>query len=414
MSRAPLHPDVRLRRVADVRMQLTGANTLIIEGPTGTLDCGYVGVSLLQRFSQPTSLRELAAEPAAGAQEWIDRTSVALHMVRIGIVRDVEDASREPAPPSYSFDNPGDHVTMLDDSVRTGRFVEAVGRTVRPGDVVVEIGTGTGILAMAAARAGAQHVYAIEAGAIAEHAQWVIAANGYADRITIIRGWSTTVSIPERADVLISETIGNDPLGERILETIRDASHRLLKPGARVVPERLRIIGVAVEIPDEWIARRVYSEAAVRRWEERYGFSFDALLLKERRLDGRWVSADTARAWTRLCRPQVLADIDLRSVSTTTIDAESVTPITESGRFDGGTLHFDAELGGGITLTSDPMASAEDTSWRNAVTVEPPVQVRSGDRIRLRYRWSALTGGSGLTISPVETAVHGAAGRVSS
>lgn len=133
------------------------------------------------------------------------------------------------------------HLDMLNDRTRTLSFIEAIRETVRPGDVVLDVGTGTGILAAAAARAGARHVYAIEAGQIHRVARELFASNNLSDRITLVKGWSTQVELPERADVLISEVIGHEPLAEDVLETTWDAVARLVKPDARLVPRRLRI-----------------------------------------------------------------------------------------------------------------------------------------------------------------------------
>jgi hypothetical protein len=220
----------RLQRVPDVRLQLGSAGAVQVEVSEGLLDCGPAALHVLQRFGQPATLRELAAEPAVSGQQWIDRLDAALALIRSGVLRDVAATETVGESPGYEFDNPWAHIRMLEDAPRTAGFIRAIEAKVRPGDTVVDIGTGTGILAMAAARSGAKHVYAIEAGAIAGHAERVIAANGLADRISVLRGWSSTVSLPQRADVLVTETIGSDPLDERILETVADARRRLLTP----------------------------------------------------------------------------------------------------------------------------------------------------------------------------------------
>jgi precorrin-6B methylase 2 len=395
----PLHPDTVLRRVPDVRVWLTSASTTLVEVATGTLDCGEVGVHVLERFSKATSLREIAEEPATTAREWIDRLDVVLTLAWHGILLDVADGEPHRAAAQHEFDNPSAHINMLDDVTRTERFIAAIGAIVRPGEVVVDIGTGTGVLAMAAARAGADHVYAIEAGAIAEHAEQVIAANGYADRITVLRGWSTTVSLPCRADLLITETIGSEPLDERILEIVTDARRRMLKPTARVIPARLRIAGAAVEVPEEAVASHVYTESAVGRWRERYGFDFGLLLSGERRLRGHRVRSVVARGWTLLAPPQVLADLELATLERATVDAQTTVPAERSGRLDGALLHFEAELAPGIEISSDPRHASDNTSWRNVLTLQPPVNVAAGDRLRFYYRWRASAGPPGLSVA---------------
>ena len=89
------------------------------------------------------------------------------------------------------------HGQLLDHRSRTQAYLKVVRDVVRPGSVVVDLGTGSGVLGVAAARAGAARVYAIEATAMAGVAQQVAAANGVADRVTVLRGWSQQILLPE-------------------------------------------------------------------------------------------------------------------------------------------------------------------------------------------------------------------------
>jgi len=136
------------------------------------------------------------------------------------------------------------HVPMMNDTARNGAYARAIAATVKPGDVVLEIGTGSGLLAMLAARAGAARVVTCEAVPwIAEAARRIIALNGLSDRITVVDGHSTLLEaggdiLPERADVVLSEIIASDFLSEGVLESLRDAKARLAKPGARIIPQR--------------------------------------------------------------------------------------------------------------------------------------------------------------------------------
>ena len=82
--------------------------------------------------------------------------------------------------------------SMLDDRGRTNGFCHALRTIVKPDDVVVDIGTGTGVLATCAALAGARKVYAVESSGIAEVAARVFAANGVTDRVTLVRERSTS------------------------------------------------------------------------------------------------------------------------------------------------------------------------------------------------------------------------------
>ena len=85
------------------------------------------------------------------------------------------------------FGSPEEQEKLLLDKIRCDAFREAIQRSVKVGDVVVDLGAGTGLLSFFAAQAGARHVYAIEMSPIAKVAAELIEANGFRDRITLIR-----------------------------------------------------------------------------------------------------------------------------------------------------------------------------------------------------------------------------------
>ena len=89
--------------------------------------------------------------------------------------------------------------------------------------MVVDIGTGTVVLAVAAAKAGARKVYAIEQRRLALTAKEIFKANGVEHIVELIQGWSTDISLPEKAHVIITETIGNRIFDENILRIVEDA-----------------------------------------------------------------------------------------------------------------------------------------------------------------------------------------------
>src|SRR5262249_8226207 len=161
---------------------------------------------------------------------------------------------------------------------RTGDYLGALAEAVRPGDVVLDIGTGSGVLAIAAARAGARHVYAVEASDIAEGAERVFNANGVQDRVTLLRGWSRQSELPEPADLLVAELIGNEPFEEEILETTLDARRRLLKPDARLIPSTLDLLARPLLLPGDEARQRAIGRAAVERWRGLYDMEFQTLL----------------------------------------------------------------------------------------------------------------------------------------
>ena len=101
-----------------------------------------------------------------------------------------------------------EHRQYLSDAARIEAFRSAIHEVVRPGDVVVDLGSGTGILGFLACQAGAAKVYAIEQGGMIEMARALARANGFESRIVFVPGLSTRISIPERADVIVADQIG--------------------------------------------------------------------------------------------------------------------------------------------------------------------------------------------------------------
>ena len=198
---------------------------------------------------------------------------------------------------------------MLHDERRTGDYLRALGVAVRPGDVVLDIGTGSGVLAVAAARAGARRVYAVEASDIAEVAGRVFAANGVTDTVTLVPGWSRQIELPEPADVLVAEIIGNEPLEEEILETTLDARRRLLKPDARLIPYALSLLARPLRLPEDEARQRAIGRAAVERWQRLYDMEFQPLL--DAAAPGPVnmpTEAEVAAAWPPVGPPVTLAD----------------------------------------------------------------------------------------------------------
>ncbi|WP_158241572.1 50S ribosomal protein L11 methyltransferase [Novosphingobium sp. TH158] len=137
------------------------------------------------------------------------------------------------------------HFVITRDQVRNQAYAGALARVVTPDTLVLEIGTGTGLLAMMAARLGARVVTCEANAAIAAAAREVITANGLADRISVVNKHSTALDLMEdlgrRADVLVSEIVSNDMLSEQVLPSHADAALRLIRPDAHVIPARGRI-----------------------------------------------------------------------------------------------------------------------------------------------------------------------------
>lgn len=140
-----------------------------------------------------------------------------------------------------SYKVPSFHHGMLRDRPRNAAYRAAIEGAAR-GRVVLDIGSGSGLLAMIAARAGAAHVHTCEMmPQLALTAREIIAANGLADRITVHAVHSAKLDrlrdLGGGADLIVSEILSNDVIGEGVLPALRHARAELAAPGALVIPE---------------------------------------------------------------------------------------------------------------------------------------------------------------------------------
>uniref|UniRef100_A0A7S0GR82 Protein arginine N-methyltransferase domain-containing protein n=1 Tax=Amorphochlora amoebiformis TaxID=1561963 RepID=A0A7S0GR82_9EUKA len=133
--------------------------------------------------------------------------------------------------------------------------------------VVIDIGAGTGILSIWAARAGASRVYAIEATEMALYARQLIHANGLSKTITVIQGKAEEVDLKEKADIIISEWMGCFLLRESMLDTVIWARDNLLKKGGALYPSHARIVMAAMQDIDRRMdGKRQMNNADKREW----------------------------------------------------------------------------------------------------------------------------------------------------
>jgi tetratricopeptide (TPR) repeat protein len=153
---------------------------------------------------------------------------------------ELEEAGRN-LHSAYNAVIPAWHFAMMNDAPRNDAYQAAIAN-LAPGKHVLDIGTGTGLLAMMAARAGAKSVTTCEAVVpIAEQARRIVAKNGLAERVAVIAQRSTELAVGaglrEPAEILVTETFSSDLLGEGVLDAVEHAHAHLLAPDATVIPQ---------------------------------------------------------------------------------------------------------------------------------------------------------------------------------
>jgi type I protein arginine methyltransferase len=272
------------------------------------------------------------------------------------------------------------HRSMLQDLERVNQFRQAIASALQPGDVVLDVGSGTGLLSFLALQCGAARAYAVETGPVIELARRVATANGYADRIVFLHDQSTKITLPEKVDVIVSETIGNFGLDEGIVEWVTDAATRHLKPGGRLIPQSLRLFAVPLEVPK--LHRRVeeWSTAVCAIDYSGVGqFATNQL---------HWIKFASD---STLSEPQPWANVLLREATKDAASGDASFTCTRDGTLHGIGGWFEAELTPGVSLSNSP--SSQTTSWSRALLLlGKPVTVRIGDRVDVKL--SAHANGS--------------------
>jgi precorrin-6B methylase 2 len=379
-----------------LRTRVDAAGHVLVETPLGGIvDAGPMGHAILALFARPNNMSAATGQLKNGRASLVDlipATATIVKLIEAGAIGPDGGLERR-----FGWSDAAEHARMIDDSRRTGAYLAAVRSAVRPDDVVVDIGTGSGILAVAAARAGARHVYAIEASDIADVAERVFERNGVADRVTLLRGWSSQIGLPEPATLMVTETLGVEPFDEDILGTVLDARRRLLAPEARIVPRSLRLDVEPLAVPDHqrWSAR--VDGSAVEDWRRRYGLDLSPLQDARRRSPLHWpVDGQVAATWSSLAAPRELLNVDFAACTATGVAGDVELEIERAGRVDAVLVTFSADLYDGISLIHRPRAG-EFSSWDASVWFLPDgLDARPGDRLHVGYGYGVPGAADGI------------------
>lgn len=265
------------------------------------------------------------------------------------------------------------HQMLLRDSVRMNLYRKAIFETVRKGDVVMDLGCGTGILSFLACKAGASRVYAIEQGAVIELAKELSLKNGFGDSIVFIQGHSKKVSLPEKADVILTETISNFGLEQELISCLIDARRRLLKKTGRMIPQAITLLAALAQAP------KIYE--GIDWWSKQPG-GFDFSPLRPLAINNFYQKVIDPRS---LLSPAVeISTTDFRKVSSPHISSNRSLTCVKQGIVHGIAGWFSAELSPHVILSNEP--PRKTSCWSHVFfPISEPLAVRPGQKIRVSF-----------------------------
>lgn len=269
---------------------------------------------------------------------------------------------------------------MLSDKVRNEAYRSAIAAVVKPGDRVLDMGAGSGVLSIFAAQAGASRVHAIERTDIAEVAREIIASNDLTDRIEVIQSDLEDIELPAKVDVIISEWMGGFGVDENMLAPLVIARDRWLRPEGRIIPGR-----VTAFLAPMWVVEVDKEIAHWRSHPHGVDFSVVAHHTTNETVMAQWaltvddLLAPPQTMWSHDAYTCSLAEADRVFESSCTFTA------ARDGKLSALAAWFDADLGAGFSLTN--AVGAPDTHWgRFLFPLRRTLEIREGAQIKTNVR----------------------------
>lgn len=272
------------------------------------------------------------------------------------------------------------HHLLLRDAERTRRFKQAIEATVRTGDTVVDLGAGTGVLSLFAAKAGAARVVSLELDAnLCEMIRNLADDNGVGGIVEVVHGRSQDFCLDFQADVIICDAMGFFGVSEE-MDAFFDLRRRLLAPHGRTVPAKI-----------ELYAAPVHAQAAYEWLDIATADNYGLDLSEARRASLSGVYAVHIDPQDMLAVPQRVDTLDPASRGDSTTAFAATFTAARAGTLHGLAGWYRAELSPGVVLSSGPFT--QRVMGRSRLFLSPdPQPVAAGDAIAFEVR-------SGPTIS---------------
>jgi protein arginine N-methyltransferase 1 len=278
---------------------------------------------------------------------------------------------------------------MLADQPRMAFYQAAIARHIRPGDRVIDLGTGTGILAALAARRGAAHVYAIDHSDILTHARTLAAAN-QVEHVEFLATHSAEFTVAERVDVILHEQMGDCLFDENMVANVTDLRDRLLKPGGLILPSVFEFYCEPIKVNDARLVPFI--------WELNvHGYDYSCLERHRPQEPGYFhlVSSDRNLVDHFLGKPEPVLSIDLHTLNEADLppDLTFTRRVVNAGRLDGYAVYFRARVDNDLSLSTDPLDPRRAPHWGFRILRTGRDDFAAGDEIDVRLtvgRWTDL------------------------
>lgn len=269
---------------------------------------------------------------------------------------------------------PAQFLWMVNDIPRMEAYLAALKAVVRPGDRVVDVGAGFGFFSVAACRAGAAHVDAIDINPIVVGLGPRFAeANGCADRITFHHADASRLVLAEKADVLIGDLRGPLPMSNEQLRVMAAARDAFLRPGGRMISERDTLWVAPVETPASF-REEIMAPPAVAA-----GMSLEPLQQHLRTVPYRTGVTPAELLGTGV----QWAEVDYRTQTELSVRGTASCLLNRSGEMGGLAMWFDTALADGIGFSNAP-GTALRAYRQMFFPLAQSVRVNAGDQLSLR------------------------------
>lgn len=267
---------------------------------------------------------------------------------------------------------------MVSDRPRTDAFAAAIKEAMEGGETVIDVGTGSGLLAMLAAKAGAKRVYALDQSTVAVAARETVERNGMAESIEVVNGNAADFQLVEPVDLIVSEWLGHFGFAEAMLEDVIDCRDANLKEGGVMLPcaVELKLAPVDSEL--------LYVKEGPGFWKEPvHGVDFSHL---ERRELEQALAIKTCIPHTDVIADAAgLVRLDLAKAKKDDVwqHGELEFVIDKDGEINGFAGWFVADLTPTVILDTGPYE--EPTHWLQTYFPCAPTPVKKGERLVVKY-----------------------------